>query len=799
MILNNLFIGIPIGAFFCFLFLFFCFLNMHRSKLVTYFRLILGTCILWSGGAMLMRLQLKPGAHFWFQISLLGLLLLPVCMYFFLFQTLEMSKKTFLNVYTVITVVVAAVNAVTGKIVATPQLIVGKDHSIGFTYTLSIGIFCIVIVEFLLLIYVTVLAHRKIGNDLKVRGKLAPLLYGTLLVFIGQIIEMLPDNMIPFGSLGGVLMALLFVFVLYQQSFFDISNRLLVGCVYTIAAVIIILPIWSLAKNIEDIQKLFSMRLSDTVFIFLLALTVWSLLVIYLAWKTAEGLSLRKKKEQFQYLYEFQSDTASLFNEEELYRKVINVIEHIFKDVHTLIFIRKDEDSPFLLVPTCEADYGVEKEEKERIFEIYQESMEKKRMEIAALQYDNKIQGFLYLKFPSKVRMNYTEVEYFNQVAAYTSICLKNISVYEEVYQNSIHDDLTGLYNRAYYKEFLEKYWMSYDPQSLIYLDLDDFKLFNELYGEEVGDEILKWSGQTILDTVGAKGATFRVGSNEFLVYSRYRKKDELIDMAHQIQVNLMREEEEKPKVLQPITMSIGIALYPDTASDDDELLKQAEQAAFFAKEDGKNCIKVYEVAVDEKDKEGQDAKSYEQIAPTIYALAAAIDAKDSYTFEHSIHVSEYAVLLAKKIGLSNDEVRIAKEAGLLHDIGKIGIPESILKKQGRLTDEEFAIMKTHVTNSIEMIHYLPNMNYVIPAVVSHHERYDGRGYPRGIAGEKIPLLGRVLTVCDCYDAMVSKRPYKDEMTIEYAVSELEKNKGTQFDPELAEAFISLIQEGKIG
>ena len=193
-----------------------------------------------------------------------------------------------------------------------------------------------------------------------------------------------------------------------------------------------------------------------------------------------------------------------------------------------------------------------------------------------------------------------------------------------------------------------------------------------------------------------------------------------------------------------------------------------------------------------------QVQKHYEQIAPTIYALTAAIDAKDSYTFEHSCHVSDYAVLLAKKIGLEPNDIEIVKEAGLLHDIGKIGIPESILKKQGRLNDEEYEIMKTHVTNSIEMIHFLPNMNYVIPAVLSHHERYDGKGYPRGLKGEDIPLLGRILAVCDSFDAMTTKRTYKEAMSIDYAIGELERNKGTQFDPKLAETFIELLKEGKI-
>lgn len=795
MLANNLFIGIPIGALFCFLFILFCFLNMSKSKLVRYFRLVLVSCILWSGGVVFMRMQLAPGGDFWFQVSLSGMLLIMVSMYFFLFEILQIRKKNILYAGLGITIAAVVLNVFTGKVVETPQAIL-REKEVAYTYTWSVGTFFLVFMELFLLIYVTYLAHKQIGTELSLRMKLFPLLLGICFVFLGQMVEMLPGNIIPYGSAGGVLMALCFIYALYQQNLFDISNRLLIGCVYTVAACAVVFPMWNFSKDINSLQKILGMDLNDVVLAVLTGLTLWALLVIYMAWKVAEGLSVRKKKEQFQYLHLFQNGTASLFNEEELYRKISEVIACILPEVRTIIFIRKDKNGPFVLMPTCEADYGMEPEEKERIIALYEETKEK-RNEFAELAYDDVIWGFVYLQFPAKVKMNYTEIEYFQQIAAYASICLKNISVYQEVYQNSIHDELTGLYNRTYYKEFIEKYWMPHAQQSMIYLDLDDFKLFNELYGENVGDEILKWCAKVISETVGAKGAIFRLGSNEFLIYSRYRGRDELLELTKEIQINLVKEDEKKPKALQPITVSAGIAFFPDTATDADMLLRQAERANYFAKDAGKNCIKVYELSSDD-DGNVHDSRGYEQLTPTIYALTAAIDAKDSYTFKHSINVSEYAVLLAKKIGLSSEEVRIVKEAGLLHDIGKIGVPETILKKQGKLTDDEYNIMKSHVTNSIEMIHYLPNMSYVIPAVISHHERYDGRGYPRGIAGEKIPLLGRVLAVCDCYDAMVSKRPYKEKMPQEYAVSELIKNKGTQFDPKLVDAFVSLIREGKI-
>ena len=176
-------------------------------------------------------------------------------------------------------------------------------------------------------------------------------------------------------------------------------------------------------------------------------------------------------------------------------------------------------------------------------------------------------------------------------------------------------------------------------------------------------------------------------------------------------------------------------------------------------------------------------------------SLLKALEECDSDTEHHIERTRLIGAELGKKIGLSDAQQSKLALLCLLHDIGKIGIPESILKKKGKLTDEEYEVMKTHVENSIEMIHFLPNMNYVIPAVLSHHERYDGKGYPGGVKRTDIPLLGRMLAVCDGFDAMVSRRAYEDALSVEYAIGELEKGKGTQFDPDVAEAFIELIEE----
>ena len=233
------------------------------------------------------------------------------------------------------------------------------------------------------------------------------------------------------------------------------------------------------------------------------------------------------------------------------------------------------------------------------------------------------------------------------------------------------------------------------------------------------------------------------------------------------------------------------------------ELISNADCAVYHVKRSGKNGIRVYSdgiIGVRDTD-EGLAKKHrsmYSEYAPTIYALTAAIDAKDHYTFQHSKNVAYYAHAMGQALKTSEEYQEIFKESALLHDIGKIGIPENILNKTGKLTDEEYSTMKRHVEASVEIIRHLPSMDYVIPAVLGHHERYDGRGYPRRIAGKDIPLAARILCIADSFDAMVSKRSYKPSMSVEFAVNELERGAGTQFDPELVPVFIGLVKDGII-
>jgi len=174
----------------------------------------------------------------------------------------------------------------------------------------------------------------------------------------------------------------------------------------------------------------------------------------------------------------------------------------------------------------------------------------------------------------------------------------------------------------------------------------------------------------------------------------------------------------------------------------------------------------------------------------TIMALAAAVDAKDPYTHNHSRKVAYYAGLIGEEMNLSTEEMEILERAAILHDIGKIAIPESILNKPDRLTREEFEIMKTHPLCGVKIVENIRQMEAILPGMKYHHERYDGKGYPEGLAGEEIPLLARILAVADTYDAITSDRPYRKGPGHDFAIEEVKRCSGTQFAPEVVEAFL---------
>jgi len=367
------------------------------------------------------------------------------------------------------------------------------------------------------------------------------------------------------------------------------------------------------------------------------------------------------------------------------------------------------------------------------------------------------------------------------------------------LYQRSVHrelkamrlaltDPLTGLGNHRHFYEQLEREALAADsvhPLSICLLDVDDFKQINDLYGHPVGDQALV----KIADRLRQDGEAFRVGGDEFALLLPGRTAREAMAIAEGV----------IGRVTGTAQLSAGIVTYPDHGVERSELVRVADSALYLAKEHGKNRVRVYrpdllELAELRRLAEGPDRAARLRAAAS---LAHAVDARDAYTGSHSYMVGELAARVAKKMGLETEQVELARLAGSLHDLGKLAIPEEILRKPGPLNEAERLVLERHPQIGFRMLDSL-GVEPVASWVLHHHERWDGDGYPDRLGGDAIPLGSRILFVADAYDAMTTDRVYRSKLSHERAISELERCAGTQFDPDVVLAFREEFDEPRV-
>jgi HD-GYP domain-containing protein (c-di-GMP phosphodiesterase class II) len=248
-----------------------------------------------------------------------------------------------------------------------------------------------------------------------------------------------------------------------------------------------------------------------------------------------------------------------------------------------------------------------------------------------------------------------------------------------------------------------------------------------------------------------------------------------------------------------PISFSMGLASYPANGTTAKELIAYADAALYAEKQGGFNIVEfIRKIESDyAKSERGADdlTRAHGGSFGVLFSLVVAIDKRDEYTKFHSEHVAAWAVRLAKTCGLDAETLLILKLSGLLHDVGKIGVPDHVLRKPGALTAEEYDIMKGHVTLSERLIQEIPYKEEVLAAVSCHHERWDGQGYPRGRFGKDMPLTGRILGIVDAFSAMSLDRPYRAALSLEVICERLLAGSGTQFDPSLVMPFITELRK----
>jgi diguanylate cyclase (GGDEF)-like protein len=314
-------------------------------------------------------------------------------------------------------------------------------------------------------------------------------------------------------------------------------------------------------------------------------------------------------------------------------------------------------------------------------------------------------------------------------------------------------------------------------------LDLDNFGLLDSTYGHAAGDRVLIEVARLLGEEMPPGAAMGRYGPDEFLVITATGDEATLEPTIDRFRATLAATSIQfKGSERLPVSFSAGLCFHPTNGESVTTLLTMAAITLDAAKAGGGDAIRVAE--------EHPLTSGYLKTFNVLEGLVIAVDTKDHYTRRHSEDVARYADFLAGQLQLDSATRRAVRTAGVLHDIGKIAIPDTILRKPGRLTAPEFAILKQHVAFGESIVCDLPDLDLIRAGIRCHHERWDGRGYLAGLAGEEIPLVARILALGDAFSAMTSTRPYRKEVATEEALRRLEDAAGSQLDPRLVEIFV---------
>ncbi|MBE3090628.1 MAG: diguanylate cyclase [Actinobacteria bacterium] len=359
----------------------------------------------------------------------------------------------------------------------------------------------------------------------------------------------------------------------------------------------------------------------------------------------------------------------------------------------------------------------------------------------------------------------------FNKIIGKLLILIDITAIKEkekQLYYQSYHDKLTGTYNRLYFEEELNRLDTKRQfPISIIIGDINGLKLINDAYGYNKGDEVLIKTAEILKSNLRYEDILTRWGGDEFAMILPKTKRKDAISIIDRIKESFFEHSTDT----MPLNISMGFSVKKTIGKKINEVIKEAE-----------NTMNEYKLS------ENESARS-----SIILSLKKALEERDYETEEHSKRMEDLSLLLGKKVNLKDNELNELRLLAVLHDIGKISIPESIILKPGKLTSKEWEIIKKHPEIGYRVARSSPDLIQIAKGILYHHERWDGKGYPEGLKGNKIPLISRIVAIVDAYDAMTNDRPYRKAMSKKKALGEIERESGAQFDPSLAKIFTKIL------
>lgn len=824
---------IPFICFVCYCILLVILLGSRKNKIARYYTFYVVAMIIWSLGSFVMKTNFPPSTLFWNRILCLGLIMMPVIFYHFTLVLTETNDQINKLIFGYLCAMFFLFFNFTGLIMKEAYII---DNNFYYTLGPLAPVMAVWSLCYLILSFTNIL--NKVNSKQIPFRRVKLILLGLILVIIGGLLNLIPSlGRYPFDIISNTINAIFIAYSIYRYRFLEIKLIVKKGIAYSVYTLILsgvyIIAIFTVQQVLSRLLGYSNITLTLSMAV-LLALIFQPIKNIIQHW--IDRIFYKQKLNHQKILKDFSQIINNILELDELTESLVEVVNKGLQPREVSLVLREENNNYSLYYSSINEVLSKEiiyrkdhpilqwfRQEKNLLtigeieslsFFASLWSVEKKQLYsletelIVPIRLREELIGMIILsERKGGEAYSQQEMDLLYTLVNNVAVVIENAKIYENAKKQAITDGLTKLYNHRYFHERLKEYINEnrHDVFSIAMIDVDLFKVYNDLHGHSAGDRALVKIADVLNKNIRESDIAARYGGEEFAIIFPDIGGHKSLEILENIRKDVENVFCASNKNNEFLTISVGVARYPKDGKTAEEVLDCADKAMYIAKHKGRN----QSVLCSNKDKDADSSNDHYDIEKmqnniksaylsAVYALAATIDAKDHYTYGHSENVSRYAVELAKAAGFDHEKIDIVKNAGLLHDIGKIGVPESILTKADKLTKKEYEIMKKHVDISITIIKHIPNLIKVIPAIMSHHERYDGKGYPRGIKGKNIPLEGRCLCIVDSFDAMTTDRPYCKALSIEEALAELRKCSGTQFDPGLVEIFIQLFEEGEI-